>query len=485
MVFNTALESFLLNENKKKNNLLSKKMIQSQLSCDTMKNDNKNSIGKRGRGRPRKYPSNDKLAPSPVIPVERPARIKKQATYRIPPSFFNKIKTNRNDDDDDDADLSSIDGKDEEEEDLKDIYNDVKSDEDDFSKDETFTCHKKKPSHLKKKKLMIMNDEMLSERNEIEDEKDENTKRQDTRTKTMTQTTTTTTTTTFRSSSIRDNGKKIKKIDPPSIISMSNYFQPRPIKIGPDGEPVTTTQLIARYGRIYKRKSPDYVKIKDCGQLKAAPGMRLCRMCKCLQPLSKFYTNEKRYVCKHHHYIQVKQKEEIRFKACPYERLAWEAWVKLRSACPFFGYTHVNYDRHDMMDLMMKTNIPTTCKPKVVPIDPRIPLRPRNVAIVTQASFILVMKILTRTLSAAQYIMMVQSCNLIPENADVGTPWDPFHDPTYKRQEIDVIPILEAEKGRTEKEQPYLEAINEVLEMDKLNEKNKEVRPKKKKQRCK
>jgi len=430
MVFNTALESFLLKQDE-----FNKKKALTRVSYD--KEPKKISKkGKGPRGRPRKYPQE-------IVPVkaDRPVRIKKKATYRIEPSVLKKSKNLKRHDDN--SSVSS-----DEEEDLKEETNEGMMDseeEDDMIKDETFTC--KKPTQKKRKKIIkrdlssiIMNYE--KEENEKVISKSE---------------------TSGGSSSSTINNKKIYKKSNLPPICMSNYFQPRPIKIGPSGEPVTTTQKVARYGRIYKRKSPDYLKTKDCGQLKAAPGMRLCRMCKCLQPLDKFYTNEKRYVCKHHHYLQVKEKEEIRFKSCPYERLAYNAWIKLRLICPFLGYTHVNYDRHDMMDLMMKTQIPKTCNPHVVPIDPRRPLRPRNVAIVTGGSFMLIMKILTRTLSAAQYILMVQSCNLLPENADVGTPWDPFHNPTYKREDIDVIPILEAEKARPNKEEPYLEAIHKAL----------------------
>jgi hypothetical protein len=244
--------------------------------------------------------------------------------------------------------------------------------------------------------------------------------------------------------------------------TMADFFQPRPLKLGPDGEPMS--KCVPRYGRIYKRKPSDRVREKDRGQLKTAPGMRLCRKCQCLQPIEKFYTNVKRYICKYHHYQMVLKRKQIRFGMCSYEQVAWEAWVQLHNVCPLLGYTHVNYDRHDMMDLMMKVGIPTFCSPRVLPIDPRIPMRPRNVAIVTEASFILIKHLLKQTMSIAQFILLVQACNLLPENADVGTPWAPFHNAAYKRQDIDVVPILEAEQACPRKERLMTDAMHYAKE---------------------
>ena len=246
------------------------------------------------------------------------------------------------------------------------------------------------------------------------------------------------------------------------VQTMASFFQPRPLKVGPDGE--LMPRLVPRFGRIYKRKPPDRVKEKNCGQLKNAPGMRLCRMCKCLQPLEKFYKYGQRFVCKKHHYEMVQGRKQIRFKGCPYEKLAWRAWVELHALCPLLGYAHVNYDRHDMMDLMMKAKIPAFCDPRVVPIDPRQPLRPRNVAIVTEHDFQVLAYMLKQTLSAAQFILFVQACNLLPENADVAAPWDPFQDASYKRTEIDVIPILEQESTQLKQERPALDAVQYALE---------------------
>ena len=248
--------------------------------------------------------------------------------------------------------------------------------------------------------------------------------------------------------------KKPKEQLPP--IDMSKVFQARPLKVGPNGEVVPKS--VARFGRIYKRKPPDRVREKNCGQLKTAPGMRLCRICKKLLPLEKFYSYGQRFVCKYHHYQMVLEKRLIKFRECPYEELAWHAWKGMHHLCPVLGYAHVNYDRHDMMDLMKKTDIPPFCKPMVVPIDPTKPLRPRNLAIVTLSNLKLLARLWTQSLSAAQFILFVQSVNLLPDNADVGVPWDPFHDPNYKRVDIDVIPILEKEKTEL-REKPLRDAV--------------------------
>lgn len=257
--------------------------------------------------------------------------------------------------------------------------------------------------------------------------------------------------------------KKEKDVQLKSVTTtMADFFQPRPLKLGADGKPLP--KCVPRYGRIYKRKPGDRIREKDCGQLKVAPGMRLCRMCKCLQPLEKFYSNVKRYICKYHHYQMVLGRKQVRFEGCAYESVAWDCWVALHELCPLLGYSHVNYDRHDIMDLMMKTEIPTFCRPRAIPIDPRIPMRPRNVAIVTEANFILIVHVLRQTLSVAQFVLLVQACNLLPENADVGTPWAPFQDASYRRAEIDVAPILEAERTCPQKERLSKDAVQYVQE---------------------
>jgi hypothetical protein len=268
----------------------------------------------------------------------------------------------------------------------------------------------------------------------------------------------------MRQASKASSSKEQQTMEKPKkpAMCMGDFFQARPINIGSDG--LEAPKLVARYGRIYKRKAPDRVREKDCGQLKTAPGMRLCRMCKCLQPLDKFYSNVKRFVCKKHHYERVLLRKEIRFKACSFEKLAYDAWRALFKICPLLGYAHVNYDRHDIMDLLMKTHIPPRCKPRVLPIDPRAPLRPRNVAIVTEATFKLAKQLLKCTLSTAQFILLVQSCNLLPENADAGKPWAPFENPAYRRVDMDVVPILQAENAQSKKERPLLDAIQYARE---------------------
>jgi hypothetical protein len=225
---------------------------------------------------------------------------------------------------------------------------------------------------------------------------------------------------------------------------------------------------VARYGRIYKRKAHSKV---GYSHIPCPPGYRYCKECQKPMPLDKFYTNVKRYICRHHHYLRVNKRFRERVMTSDFEKMAEIAWLDLFRFCPMLGYAKAEYDRHDIKDLVINTKIPLSVAPRAIPIDPSIPMRPRNVAIVSSANMNILVKVFVMTCSRAQYILMVQSCNLLPTNADAGVPWAPFHNPEYIRQDIDVIPILEKEKSMP-KELPHVEAIWELMKEDeeKVNE---------------
>jgi len=170
-------------------------------------------------------------------------------------------------------------------------------------------------------------------------------------------------------------------------------------------------------------------------------------------------------VCKFHHYQMVYKRTQERFARCNFEKCAMHAWVELFYLCPLLGYHKVEYDRHDIKDLLINTKIPLQCTPRAVPINPTLPLRPRNLAIITHQNVTLLVKIYAQSCSVAQYIMFVQCCNLVPTNADVGRPWDPYHNPNYVREEINVIPLLEKEASMP-KERPHLDAVYHLAKED-------------------
>jgi hypothetical protein len=224
---------------------------------------------------------------------------------------------------------------------------------------------------------------------------------------------------------------------------MSSFFSVKPlVASGSSSQPL---QPVVRYGRVYKRKPPDHSWRSNRALSISQPGFRMCRMCNKQLPLDQFYEGTKRYVCKQHHYQMVLRTTIKRFGECPYERVAWMSWLALHRVCPLLGYKHVNYDRHDLLDLMKATQIPLSCKPRAVPLDPRHPLFPRNVAVVSLTHMTLLMRVFEETASVAHYLLMVQRCNLLPETADVGRPREPFHDPQYRRAYVDVAPLLAQE----------------------------------------
>ena len=222
------------------------------------------------------------------------------------------------------------------------------------------------------------------------------------------------------------------------------------------------TWYVARYGRIYKRKAHSRV---GYSQIPCPPGHRYCKECQKPMPLDKFYKNVKRYICRHHHYLRVNKRFKERVLTSDFEKMAEIAWLDLFRVCPILGYAKAEYDRCDIKHLVINTKIPLSILPRAVPIDPSIPMRPRNVAIVSSANMSLLLKLYVMTCSRAQYILLVQSVNLLPLNADAGVPWAPYHNEEYIRQDIDVGPILELEK-HLPRELPHVEAVWEMMKAD-------------------
>ena len=205
---------------------------------------------------------------------------------------------------------------------------------------------------------------------------------------------------------------------------------------------------VARYGRIYKRKAPmsGHKRIIVSGP----PGTRYCLMCEAHLPLSAFFSHIKRNVCKKHHGQRVRQSEIKRYGKIYSGSSSYEMWVAFWTVKDMLGYDFVNYDHADMHSLVVHAGIPLPMRPRVLPIDPSLPLRPRNVAIVTAKTFDLIMKTYKHLCSRAIYIAQVQRCNLIPRDMDVGWPENPRIDPEYRRVDIDVSSII-----ADEMQQPY------------------------------
>ena len=266
-----------------------------------------------------------------------------------------------------------------------------------------------------------------------------------------------------RAKKVKDaTSDQASKLSTPSTLGQN--FIRTPIKMDSDMQLTTQKTLtVARFGRIYKRKCPS----KKLGFIPPVcqPGHRFCRVCNGQQPISAFYTNIKRYICKRHHYERVRSRFKARMAppdAAP-ERNAENAWLDLNVFSKVLGYKKLCYDRHDIMDLIRNTGIPLELFPRAVPIDTMIPMRPRNVAIIRRKDFNILERVYELVCSPTVYTMMVQSFNLLPPNADAGSPWDPFHNPTYIRQDCDVTRILHAEQQHAP-DRPVYDAVMALRE---------------------
>jgi hypothetical protein len=216
---------------------------------------------------------------------------------------------------------------------------------------------------------------------------------------------------------------------------------------------------VARFGRIYKRKVSSKIGYlaRPC-----SAGYRYCRVCDATLPLSAFYTTVKRYICKRHHYLRSNKTHKVRLQKNAMEKKAYMVWLRLCKNRFAMGYDKVRFDCSDIRDIIEKSGIPQEVSPNVVPIDPRIPLRPRNVAVVSIEACRLAIKLYKFTCSRAMYIGFIQKSNLLPVNFDVARPDDPFHDPTYIRKFYDFADLLKEELSGPLQESEDLVILDEV-----------------------
>jgi hypothetical protein len=249
-------------------------------------------------------------------------------------------------------------------------------------------------------------------------------------------TTTTTTTTTTAAITANFSGSVVG-VEGAARTTQPSLSLPIPRKIGEDRE-----ICVARFGKIYKRKAPSSIGylVKAC-----PPGYRFCKFCNDSLPLSSFYTNVKRYVCKRHHYLRVSKTLKLKRMNKPGKQYSEILWERLSCYRYHFGYDKLRYDASDIKDLIDKSQISMVISPMIIPIDPQLPMRPRNVAIVSSRAFGFAMKLFGFTCSRALFIAFVQKSNLLPPNFDVARPDDPYHDPTYIRKDYDLSRIFDEE----------------------------------------
>jgi len=220
---------------------------------------------------------------------------------------------------------------------------------------------------------------------------------------------------------------------------------------------------IARFGRIYKRKKPSKLGYQ-C--LQKIDGYQFCKFCNANLPLSAFYVSCKRYVCRRHHYLRVRRRFLERAKEEDVLMLAYHNWHLLNGHRFWMGYDKLRYDLGDMRNIFqnLASVLPLhDIKPCLIPIDFGVPMRPRNIAAVSNEASRFVLKFLTFLPSRAFYVALVQHLNLIPPNFDVGMPENPWHDPTYKRTDIDV-PALFEELKTLPVEHQDVDVVREFLE---------------------
>jgi len=103
----------------------------------------------------------------------------------------------------------------------------------------------------------------------------------------------------------------------------------------------------------------------------------------------------------------VRATETRRWQKDPTNLLSSEMWFAIADVRHFLGYYHVDFDFLDMRALVIHCGIPFAMRPRILPIDPSLPLRPRNVAIVSKRAFDLIVRTYTYMCSRALFIAQV------------------------------------------------------------------------------
>lgn len=242
----------------------------------------------------------------------------------------------------------------------------------------------------------------------------------------------------------------------------NSFFSFNPIKYSGDVKVANASESslnVARFGRVYKRKKNSNIGY-ICKQ-KSTPGYRYCRFCDALLPEDAFYTNIKRYVCRKHHYRRVEDRKQERRRADSAELEAVQAWYALADKRFVFGYDKLRFDVGDVREILRHLKLPSEISPRIIPIDPTIPLRPRNLAIVSCAAFTKAFQLYSFVSSKALFVMFVQKCNLVPKNFDISNSKNPYEDPNYVREDADVYKIFMDEMNE-KTESMDLDIIEEI-----------------------
>lgn len=205
-------------------------------------------------------------------------------------------------------------------------------------------------------------------------------------------------------------------------------------------------KAVPRYGKIYKRKAQGNLGYK-C--LQPVEGYRFCKFCNANLPLTAFYATTKRYVCRRHHYLRVVKNIYDRAKKDDCFYLACHAKRKLACFKYQLGYDKIKYDVSDIAKILnhLSKLIPIKqLHPVCVPIDYTLQLCAKdNIAVISCRAFTLLMRLHEFVPYKALYIAYVQRMNLIPLNFDTQYLKDPYHDPEYRRKQIDVSALFSSE----------------------------------------
>lgn len=222
-----------------------------------------------------------------------------------------------------------------------------------------------------------------------------------------------------------------------------------PIKL--DAYTADGKKIVHRYGKIHARRKPN----ARSNKLKLAPpGERYCTQCGGYQPLSRFYPNVQRYLCRYHHFEYVKKRRDEAQRENPLIRVASIAhWLLKQDWRGLLGRETVGYSEQEVYSLfknVLNVKDDGSWIPRIVPIDPTQPLHLNNVAAVDKVVGTALTQLWTVSASRALHIALVQAHNLIPPNADMCNLQDPFADPTYRRVEHDTAKMLAEENASPE-----------------------------------
>lgn len=218
-------------------------------------------------------------------------------------------------------------------------------------------------------------------------------------------------------------------------MAVSQFFSLNPLY-----HPVMNVKMrediaVARYGRVYRRKRAGgaykYCDVADKNN------ERWCVHCQKHLPLSFFYALSKRYMCRRHHALRVRQRVfeimETDHNLTWVTRIYWTTQFASRRLG--IRRRDVALDRKDMLGILAALKIPAYLRLVFLPVEiEKRSMQGDNIALLFLEDGMSIIDMFERCENAGVYTVQVLAHNLLPPNFDCTDTADPLKNKDYVRK---------------------------------------------------